>query len=155
MSQLPTSENSLKQLFNSDDKKMPTTKEVKAVARGRAHGRSKLRSVVFDNSGITPTEFNVLVRPDKADDTIKTASGVVIYKPVDTQDKEEHSSQTGTLIAISPLAFTYDVWPEGARKPQVGDKVIFAKYAGFLRRAKNGQDYRIMKDKDVVATFAD
>jgi len=103
-------------------------------------------------SGIHPTKFCVLVLPDKAEDTYQTASGIKIYKAIDTIDKEERASQTGTLIEVSPLAFCYEVWPKGSRKPQVGDKVIFAKYAGFLRRGKNTAEYRIMEDKDVLAT---
>ena len=126
--------------------------DVKAVGRGHRANRKRLEAFA-NTSGIFPTEFNILVRPDAAEETIKTQSGVTIYKPIDTVDKEEHASQTGTLIAVSPLAFTYETWPEGSRKPQVGDKVIFAKYAGFLRRGKDGKDYRIAKDKDIVAIF--
>lgn len=125
------------------------TMEAKATGRGRPVGR-KLKPVPVNMSGIYPTEFNVLVMPDKAEEYY---AGTQIIKAVDTVDKEENASQTGTIIAVSPLAFTYETWPEGAPKPQVGDKIIYAKYAGFLRKAKDGNDYRIMKDKDIVATF--
>lgn len=129
-----------------------------AVKRGRKPKVApKAKSVympysVLNQSGIHPTKFCVLVLPDKADDSITTESGFKLYKPVDTIDKEERASQTGTIIEVSPLAFTYEIWPDGARKPQIGDKVIFAKYAGFLRRGKDAKDYRIMEDKDVLAT---
>lgn len=104
-------------------------------------------------SGILPTEFNVVVRPDPVSETIRTKSGIEIFKPVDTQEKEKYAAQGGTLIAVSPLAFTYERWPDGAQPPQVGDKVIFAKYVGMRWTGRDGVEYIIMKDKDIVAAF--
>lgn len=124
--------------------------EIKATGKGRPVNRPK-KLVPVNMSGFVPVEFNVVIFPDGAEDTIKTESGVKIYKPIDLVDKEEHACQTGVLIATSPLAFTYDNWPDGARIPKPGDRVIFGKYSGFKSRGKDGKDYRLAKDKDIIA----
>jgi len=59
----------------------------------------------------------------------------------------------GVLVAISPLAFTYDDW-KGANPPKVGDEVLFAKYAGAVVDGKDGKKYRLTNDKDIAAVLA-
>lgn len=104
-------------------------------------------------SGFYPTEFNVLVLPDDVDDVITTKGGVKLFKPVDTAEKEKYAGQRGRLIAVSPLAFSYEKWPAGAVPPQVGQKVIFAKYSGVrMESKKDGREYLLVKDKDIVCT---
>ena len=101
---------------------------------------------------ILPMEFQVVVRPDAAEE--KTAGGIILTKA--TVEADELAADEGTLIAVSPLAFTYADWPENARKPQVGDRVVFSRYAGFLRRPKVGKDgeaLRIMPDKAILAVI--
>ena len=99
-----------------------------------------------NDSGLLPMEFNVVVRMDKAEE--KTAGGIIL--PTSTQDRDKLSAEEGELVAVSPHAFTYAEWPENERKPQPGDRVIIARYAGVLRE-RNGRDFRIVKDKDIVA----
>ena len=36
---------------------------------------------------------------------------------------------------------------------KVGDKVIFAKYAGLLYLGKDGKQYRMVNDKDITGTL--
>lgn len=104
-------------------------------------------------SGFSPTEFNVLILPDDVDDVITTKGGVKLFKPVDTAEKEKYAGQRGRVIAVSPLAFSYERWPEGAAPPQVGQKVIFAKYSGIrMESKKDGREYLFVKDKDIVST---
>jgi chaperonin GroES len=101
-------------------------------------------------SGIEPTEYRVLVKPDPVQE--KTKGGIILTE--ETREKEQYASQEGTLIAVSPIAFTYhDPWPDDARKPQPGDRVIFARYAGTKRTGKDGQDYRLINDRDVTAVL--
>lgn len=62
--------------------------------------------------------------------------------------------QLGRIIAMSPLAFGYERWPEDAKdeKPKVGDIVWFARYGGALIEAAfDGEMYRLVKDKDIGA----
>ncbi len=99
-------------------------------------------------SGLSPLEFNVVVRLDKAEE--KTAGGV--FLPSSRQDRDKLECEEGELVAVSPLAFTYAEWPEGTDPPKVGSRVLIARFAGVLRE-RGGQDYRIVKDKDIVAVI--
>lgn len=100
-----------------------------------------------NTSGIEPVEFNCVFLPEKVEE--KTASG--IFLPEQHTEREQHASVQGVMVAASPLAFTYETWPEGVRPPQPGDKVLIAKYAGTMVTGTDGQDYRIIKDKDILA----
>jgi co-chaperonin GroES (HSP10) len=102
---------------------------------------------MVNSSGLIPTEFCVVVEMDAAPEKIGN-----IFMPSDVADREKLQADEGLLVAVSPLAFTYDNWPEGSRKPQVGDRVVFRKFAGLLRTNKeNGKDFRLLNDKDIVA----
>lgn len=103
-------------------------------------------NIALNTSGIWPTEFNVLVLQKKTEDKIGS-----IYLPDTSKEREQYAEMEGTLIACSPLAFTFERWPEGARKPQAGDKVIIAKYSGTRVVGKDGQTYLLTKDKDISA----
>lgn len=104
-------------------------------------------SIIHENpSGIWPTEFNVLVLQKKTEDKIGS-----IFLPDTSKEREQYAEMEGTLIAASPLAFTFERWPEGARKPHPGDKVIIAKYSGTRVVGKDGQTYLLTKDKDISA----
>lgn len=91
-----------------------------------------------------PVEFNVVVLLDKVEE--KTKGG--IYIPDKIRDQDKLASVEATLVKVSPLAFSYEEWPEHARKPQPGDRVLMAKYAGS---PIGDTDYRIIKDKDILA----
>jgi chaperonin GroES len=97
--------------------------------------------------GIGCIEYKVLVRPIKADE--KSKGGILL--PDQTIEKDQNAAMEGTICGLSPFAFTYEEWPLGARKPRVGDRVVFARYSGINQRGADGVDYRIMNDKDIVA----
>jgi co-chaperonin GroES (HSP10) len=82
----------------------------------------------------------------------KTAGGIIL--PTTAKDRDELAAEEGTLIAVSPLAFNYvDEWPEGT-KPEVGQRVMFKRYDGLLRKRKvNGveRSFRLLVDKSIVA----
>lgn len=99
-------------------------------------------------SGIRPLEYKVLVRPEKVEE--KTAGGIYIPEPV--KDKEQHAQMQGVIIEKSPHAFSYEEWPDGGQ-PEVGDMVMFARYAGSAWKGKDGVDYMVMSDKDIVAVL--
>ena len=103
------------------------------------------RSVV-NLSGIKPTGFNVLVKQKEVE--LKIGS---IHIPETARDKQQWAEIEGTLIEASPLAFNYDVWPAGSRKPEAGDRVVVAKYSGVRVRGDDGQEYLLMNDKDISA----
>ena len=97
---------------------------------------------------ISPIEFNVVVRQDPVNE--KTKGGLFI--PENQQDREKHQAMRGTLVAISPMAFS-DIWPDDMPPPEVGARVLFAKHSGTLVE-EDGEELRIMKDKDILAVLA-
>ncbi len=109
----------------------------------------KIQNFELSNpSGIRPLEYKVLVRPEKTETV--TAGGIHIPEAV--VDKEQHAQMRGVIIEKSPHAFSYEQWPEGG-EPEVGDMVMFARYAGAAWKGKDGVDYQVMSDKDIVAVL--
>lgn len=98
-------------------------------------------------SGICPTEYKILVKPKDVDDKI----GSIII-PDQTKERDQHAQMEGVIIAVSPLAFSYDNWKD-ASPPKAGDRVLFAKYSGAIVKGKDGVEYRIVNDKDVAAVL--
>lgn len=103
----------------------------------------------MNESGINPIEFNVLVLQDKIEE--KTKGGLM--KPDEVVEREKHAQVSGTIIATSPLAFNEDIYPSGMERPKPGDRIAFVRHAGTFIRGKDGVEYRIVKDKDVVAVI--
>lgn len=102
-------------------------------------------------TGIHPTEFKVLILPNKVEEKIGS-----LYVPESTKETEKFATIEGRIIAVSRLAFTYATAEEwGDAKPQPGNRVIFAKYAGVRHKAKDGQEYLLVNDKDCLAILAD
>lgn len=99
--------------------------------------------------GLAPMEYNVVIAPETIEE--RTSGGV--FLPQMAKETEELAAVRGRLVAASPLAFNYDQWPEGARKPEVGDAVLYAKYGGTLFKGVDDREYRVLKDKDVVAVI--
>lgn len=104
------------------------------------------------NPGFAPTEYNVVVVT--ADKALTSKSGKLII-PDTVGEREAMAQMRGLLVAVSPLAFNYDAWPEGARRPKPGDHVMFAKYAGTVPQEEtpDGRQYRICKDRDIMAIY--
>lgn len=100
-----------------------------------------------NDSGIHPMEYNVLVLPQEVEN--KTKGG--LYLADETVEKDSFSRMEGDLVAVSPLAFNFDDWPEGARVPQVGDRVLFSKYNATEILGRDGMKYWIMKDRSIAA----
>jgi co-chaperonin GroES (HSP10) len=104
-------------------------------------------------SGIFPTEFKVLILPVEVGDKIGN-----LYIPQESKEREQFAQQEGIVVAASPLAFSYaskEEWERaGASPPKAGDKVSFAKFAGFTRKGSDGKTYRIVNDKDICAIVA-
>ena len=116
----------------------------------------KVLPAVLNLSGIRATEFNVVVQPAKVDDIIKmkgpNGETIDFRKPIEHVEKHQAAAVEGVIVHVSPLAFSYERWPEdGEPKPKVGDRVLYAKYSGMKRTGKDGQDYLIIKDKDICA----
>lgn len=107
-------------------------------------------SLSESNPGVKAVfEFNIIVAPEDMETVTK--GGIIITH--DTKEKGDTAAMRGRLIDFSPLAFNYDTWPEGAKRPEAGDVVLYARYAGVLFDGLDGKKYRAMKDKDLVLAF--
>ena len=93
--------------------------------------------------GLVPIEYNVIVRPDPVETVSK--GGIILPN----NERDEWEVQEGEIVAQSVLAYTYAEWPENAMKPIVGDRVMFAKFAGSLIE-RGGVKYRVMNDKSII-----
>lgn len=105
----------------------------------------------MNKSGITPVEFNVLIKQD--DVTEKTEGGLIM--PESAKDRERHSTTRGVIVAVSPLSFNEDVWPVNQERPKAGDRVAFAQHSGTFIKGTDDKEYRLVKDKDVMALIED
>jgi co-chaperonin GroES (HSP10) len=97
-----------------------------------------------------PVEFNVVVELDPVEE--KTKGGIIL--PGEKVERDKLGAEEGTLVATSPLAFTYASPAEwgDTPKPQVGQRVMLKRYDGVLRE-KDGRSYRIVPDKSIVAVI--
>lgn len=92
---------------------------------------------------LRPLADRVVIKPLPKEE--KTKGGV--YLP-DTATKEK--PQEGTVIAVGPGRLLDD----GTRSPmevEVGDRVLFAKYAGTEFRSEIDEEFIILNEKDVLA----
>jgi co-chaperonin GroES (HSP10) len=100
-----------------------------------------MSEVTSNLSGIHPQGHRVLIRTLELE--AKTVSGIILAT-AEQAEREEMSNTTGDVIAVGPDA---NGWG------QVGDRVIFAKYAGLLYVGKDGKKYRVINDDNIVATL--
>lgn len=96
--------------------------------------------------GICPKGHRILVLPD--DIETKTASGIVVTTGREVM-REELAQVDGVVVAMGNTC--YSDQPEPWCK--LGDRVIFGKYSGIIRKGKDGKTYRIINDLDVVGTI--
>ena len=105
-------------------------------------------------TGIIPTEFKVLIEPKAIEEKIGS-----ILLPEMEKDKQKWATTEGTLVAVSPLAFTYakaEEWADAnASPPKPGDRILYAKYAGTHVKGRDGKEYVLCNDKDVMAVLTD
>lgn len=95
--------------------------------------------------GMRATGFNVLVAlPPKEE---KTAGGIIL--PGMASEREHMAQVRGRLVSVSPAAFDFANF--GGEHPQLGDAVVFAKFAGIVTEGNDGREYRLLLDKDVSA----
>ena len=100
-----------------------------------------------NTSGLMPCEFNVVILPDPIEE--RTKGGLILAE--DTKERNKHAAQRGTIVAVAPLAFDDAIWPDNAPRPAAGQRCLIAKHAGVFVEGADGVEYRIVKDKDVVA----
>jgi co-chaperonin GroES (HSP10) len=100
--------------------------------------------------GIRPIEYNVIIATVPSTDSDKIGS---VFIPDEAKETLDLAMQVGRIVAQSPLAYSYEKWPDPSQKPQVGQVVWFARYAGKEFEGADGKMYRILKDKDIGAVI--
>ena len=95
--------------------------------------------------GFEPLEYKVIVAPDAVEET--TVGGIII--PDATKDEKQLAMTRGEIVSISPIAFRYDEYPVD-QIPKVGERVLTARYAGKMFKGRDGKDYRILADADII-----
>lgn len=108
-----------------------------------------------NTSGLACLEFNVLVKEEEGDLQKKyKAAGLQLSDS--SLERDKASATIGHIIHVSPTAFTYEDWKgQDDMKPKAGDRVVYAKYAGTIINGRDGAEYRIVKDKDILAMFTE
>ena len=94
---------------------------------------------------LRPLGDRVVIEPTPREEMTK--SGIVL------PDTAKEKPQEGTILAVGPGAFDDD----GKREPidvKVGDKVLYAKYAGTEFKV-DGDELLIVSQKDILAIVED
>lgn len=94
-------------------------------------------------SGINPVGNRILVLPIEVQQT--SASGIILATD-SLKEREQMANTTGVVVAMGDECYDDEAKPWCA----VGDKIIFAKYAGLLYLGRDGKSYRMINDKDVT-----
>lgn len=96
----------------------------------------------MNKSGYNPLDLRVLVKVDEVDEY--SEGGILLTES--TKENDEMKQVTGTLIAMGENAFE-----ELTDKPEVGTKLVFGKFNGWYTTGNDGENYRILNDKDIIA----
>ena len=99
-----------------------------------------------NESGINPVGWRVLIKPQEVKEV---SQGGIILTTEKSKEREQMANTTGIVIAMGDQCYA----DEPAPWCGVGDKVIFAKYAGLLYLGKDGASYRMVNDKDITGTL--
>lgn len=108
------------------------------------------RNGTLNTTGMQPVEYKVVILPDDVEETderIKSAKAAGIHLIEQTSEREKTKQVKGRLIAVGGNAF--QDW--NGTIPQVGDRIWFAKHAGYVVPGHDGKEYRLCNDKDIAA----
>ena len=94
----------------------------------------------------TCTTYNVLVKIAKPEEV--TSGGIILTE--EATERNQHNEAIGTLVACGEVAFAGYTSIKFTNKPEIGDRVIFAKYAGTVFQDEEGNLYRFFQDKEIM-----
>lgn len=101
---------------------------------------------MVNTSGIKPCGHTVLVLPDEVEE--KSEGGIILHTAA-MQGREEMGQTEGIVIDIGCNAWKDQ--PGGEPWAKIGERVIFAKYAGTMCDGVDEKKYRILNDLDIKA----
>ena len=112
-------------------------------------GVKKSKTVTKESSKLPqPTGWRILVLPFKINE--KTKGGIIMGQ--DTIEKQQVASQCGNVLAMGPDCYhDKDRFKDGPWC-KVGDRVMFARYAGSRIKIEGGE-VRLLNDDEVLATI--
>ena len=96
----------------------------------------------------------VLIEPKPLEE--KTESGIVLARPKEQELQERRGSEEGTVVAVGPTAWHFHDNDSPNWKPwaQVGDKVVFVRYAGRFVNIDE-KEYIVINDEDILLVKRD
>ena len=98
-------------------------------------------------TGIVPVEYKVLIEVEEVES--RTSGGIFI--PEIRLERNQEAHDRGRLVEKSEMAFSD--WK--GRKPQVGDKILFDRYAGsvieYQSKDRSVRRFRLCEDKKIGA----
>lgn len=98
------------------------------------------------NPPLRPTGYNVLVAVDVLEEI--TVGGIIL--PPQHIERENGGSDKGRIVSVSPMAFKGGDWLDEPSPPQVGDVVLFQRYAGKeIELDEAAVKYRVIADADI------
>lgn len=100
-----------------------------------------------NTSGWMPVEYKIIVRPVEIAETTK--GGIIL--PQSVKERDEFGRTEGVLVAKAPAAFSYEDYPADAKKPEIGDHLMFSRYNASEFVGSDGAKYWVMNDKAVIA----
>lgn len=107
-----------------------------------------------NESGFIALADHIIVLCDVAPE--KSAGGIFISD--DKQWQQQMMAETGVIVEIGNGAFMWlsdRTRPWEGRKPVVGERIVFERYAGRLQTGADGREYRIMSDRCVAAIMGE
>ena len=94
------------------------------------------------DAGIKPVGHILLVLPLEVE---KKSAGGIIMATASQERREEMGQTEATVVALGSTAYSDQPAPWCA----VGDRVVFARYAGTERKGSDDKMYRLINDLDV------
>ena len=101
----------------------------------------------LETCGISPAGHRVLVKPDEY---MESYQGI-IQIPDKIKDRSQNAQTAGTVIAVGLTAYQQREFGNGVQWVKPGDRVAFARYGGKQLTGKDGKQYRIIEDDDIIA----
>lgn len=101
-----------------------------------------------NTSGIRPIQDMVLVKPDE---DLPTKNGMLAI-PEFIVARHSLAQTYGYIVAWGPVAFKFEEKQYGVSyTPKQGQRVMFSKFGGIVIKGKDGSQYRMFKDGDIIA----
>ena len=94
--------------------------------------------------------FRVLVEADKIEEV--SEGGIVLTSNTNQKRLEQHGKYVGTVIQVGDLAWSDK--PDPTPWCKVGDRVIYAQYAGkFVYDPITDDEYCVVNDEDIICVI--